>query len=147
MTTPQSPAMVEVDRLPELKGSPFESSMAQTLHAAFIDGWGACRDAEFSGSEAMNDAFNQSATLGLCLSIDQSPRADILTALLAERAEVVRLSAECEKLRAAIGDEKTAFYAGYGAAHDDINNSRAPVIQIAWDRRAALATPTQGETS
>jgi len=92
MTTPQSPARVEIDQaLPKLENSPFESPMAQALQAAFIDGWGACRDAEFCGDDAMNDAFNQSATLGLCLSIDQSQRADILAKLAAERAEVVRL--------------------------------------------------------
>lgn len=56
---------------PKLAGSPFESYVAQVIHAAFADGWGSCRDSEFVGDEAMNDAFNQSATLGVCLSIDQ----------------------------------------------------------------------------
>lgn len=53
-----------------LAGSPFESQMAQALHAAYLDGWGGCRDAEIVGDEAANDAFNQSSTLRLCLSID-----------------------------------------------------------------------------
>ena len=74
-----------------LQGSPFESKMAMALHASFFDGWGACRDAEFVGDEAANDAFNQSATLGLCLSIDQNPVVNHAAALAAERAEVVRL--------------------------------------------------------
>jgi len=56
---------------------------------------------------------------------------EVLQTLASKEAEVARL-------REALGDEKTAFYDGYGAAHDDINNLRAPAIQIAWDRRAAL---------
>lgn len=67
------PGASPAEPVPKLAGSPFESYVAQVIHAAFADGWGSCRDAEFAGDEAMNDAFNQSATLGVCLSIDQSP--------------------------------------------------------------------------
>lgn len=65
------PVASPAEPVPKLAGSPFESYVAQVIHAAFADGWGSCRDAEFAGDEAMNDAFNQSATLGVCLSIDQ----------------------------------------------------------------------------
>lgn len=69
----RAPVASPAEPVAKLAGSPFESYVAQVIHAAFADGWGSCRDAEFAGDEAMNDAFNQSATLGVCLSIDQSP--------------------------------------------------------------------------
>lgn len=60
---------------PELTNSDFESRVAQSLQAAFIDGWAACRDAEYPGDDdVMNSSFNQSATLALCVAIDQSPQ-------------------------------------------------------------------------
>lgn len=58
--------------LPKLTNSDFERPMAQGLQAAFIDGWASCRDSEYSGDGAQNDAFNQSDTLALCVAIDQS---------------------------------------------------------------------------
>lgn len=60
----------------KLKGSPFEAYVAQLLHAAWIDGWASCRDAEFVGDEAMHEAFNQCVTLNVCLSIEQAPPAE-----------------------------------------------------------------------
>jgi hypothetical protein len=78
---PEQPQQPEKDHLatpcgqaaPEIKleGSQFESRGAQMLQAAWIDGWASCRDAEFIGDEAMNDAFNGSVTLSLCLATDQ----------------------------------------------------------------------------
>lgn len=55
-----------------LENSPFENRGAQLLHAAWIDGWASCRDAEFIGEEAMNDAFNSSLTLAMCLAADHA---------------------------------------------------------------------------
>lgn len=55
-----------------LANSPFENRGAQLLHAAWIDGWASCRDAEFIGEEAMNDAFNSSLTLAMCLAADHA---------------------------------------------------------------------------
>lgn len=55
-----------------LENSPFENRGAQLLHAAWIDGWASCRDAEFIGEEAMNDAFNGSLTLAMCLAADHA---------------------------------------------------------------------------
>jgi hypothetical protein len=55
---------------PKLKGSPFEKYIPQLLHAAWVDGWACCRDAEYSGDEAMNDRFNQSSTHTLCINIE-----------------------------------------------------------------------------
>lgn len=51
------------------------------------------------------------------------------------------MRAEVARLQSRASDEKTAFYDGYGAAHDDIREDRPPAIQIAWDRRAALSPP------
>jgi hypothetical protein len=64
--------------MPRLEDSPFESLMAQLLYAAWIDGWASCRDAEFVGEEAMNEAFNGSDTLEVCLNADrQAPSAQV----------------------------------------------------------------------
>lgn len=59
--------------IPTLANSDFESRQAQALQAAWLDGYGSGRDAEFVGDEAQNDAFNNSATLALCVAIDQAP--------------------------------------------------------------------------
>lgn len=50
----------------------FDSKFSNMLQAAWVDGWGACRDSEFIGSEAMQDSFNRCNTLALCIAIDQS---------------------------------------------------------------------------
>lgn len=50
----------------------FDSKFSNMLQAAWMDGWGACRDSEFVGSDAMQDAFNRCDTLALCIAIDQS---------------------------------------------------------------------------
>ena len=52
----------------------FESPRAKILLRAFQEGWGACRDAEYVGEEAENDAFNRSATLNHCMAEDQLHR-------------------------------------------------------------------------
>lgn len=57
----------------------FDSPRAKALMRAFEEGWAACRDAEFVGEDAQNDAFNQSATVNVCLAEDW-------TAAAAERA-------------------------------------------------------------
>lgn len=58
----------------------FESKFSNMLQAAWVDGWGACRDSEFIGSEAMQDAFNRCNTLSLCVAIDQSDDTALLEA-------------------------------------------------------------------
>lgn len=57
----------------------FDSPRAQALMRAWEEGWAACRDAEYVGEEAQNDAFNSSHTLTLCIAEDQqlpAPQAD-----------------------------------------------------------------------
>lgn len=49
----------------------FESPRAKTLMRAWEEGWEACRDAEFVGEEAQNDAFNRSGTVNHCIAEDQ----------------------------------------------------------------------------
>lgn len=59
----------------------FDSPRAKSLMRAWEEGWEACRDAEYVGEEAQNDAFNSSHTLTLCLAEDQllpTPQADSL---------------------------------------------------------------------
>lgn len=51
----------------------FESAAAQALESAWRDGWACCRDAEFVGEEAEQDAFNASATLARCLDVEHPP--------------------------------------------------------------------------
>ena len=48
----------------------FDSPHAKALMRAFEEGWAACRDAEFVGEDAQNDAFNQSATVNVCMAED-----------------------------------------------------------------------------
>ena len=48
----------------------FESPRAKTLMRAWEEGWAACRDAEFVGEEAQNDAFNLSTTVNQCIVED-----------------------------------------------------------------------------
>jgi hypothetical protein len=64
------------DRVQELegKGEPlqeFTSPRGKILMRAWQEGWEACRDAEFVGKEAQNDAFNQSVTVNHCIAEDQ----------------------------------------------------------------------------
>ncbi len=57
----------------------FDSPRAKALMRAWEEGWAACRDAEYVGEEAQNDAFNSSHTLTLCIAEDQqltAPPAD-----------------------------------------------------------------------
>ena len=57
----------------------FDSPRAKALMRAWEEGWAACRDAEYVGEEAQNDAFNSSHTLTLCIAEDQqlpAPQAD-----------------------------------------------------------------------
>ena len=57
----------------------FDSPRARALMRAWEEGWAACRDAEYVGEEAQNDAFNSSHTLTLCIAEDQqlpAPQAD-----------------------------------------------------------------------
>ena len=49
----------------------FDSPRAKALMRAWEEGWAACRDAEYVGEEAQNDAFNSSNTLTLCIAEDQ----------------------------------------------------------------------------
>ena len=54
----------------------FDSPRAKALMRAFEEGWAACRDAEFVGEDAQNDAFNQSATVNVCLAEDWTAAAE-----------------------------------------------------------------------
>ena len=116
-----------------LRGSPFESKMAMALHAAFFDGWGACRDAEFVGDEAANDTFNQSATLSLCLSIDQNPVINHAAALAAKQEEVARLR---EAAEAVLSNEEHAFSGGMRNYQKG-----SQTWQVYEDLRIALTAP------
>ena len=49
----------------------FESPRAKILMQAWQEGFSACRDAEYVGEEAENDAFNQSMTLNHCIAEDE----------------------------------------------------------------------------
>ena len=48
----------------------FESPRAKILMRAWQEGWDACRDAEYVGEDAQNDAFNQSSTVNHCVAED-----------------------------------------------------------------------------
>ena len=50
----------------------FESVQGRALALAWAEGWAQCRDAEYVGEEAENEAFNQSHTLAKCLHADQT---------------------------------------------------------------------------
>lgn len=125
MNTPQSPAMVEVDRLPELPGKVIGDHLDAILRA--------------SGSALSNYTMGSTR-----LKMHNAMRAFEHEAIAAERAEVVRLSAECEKLRAALVVAEAALtntarcFLGQNSEHGDTNYK--PLIIV----RAALATPTQG---
>jgi len=48
----------------------FESPRAKILMRAWQEGWEACRDSEYVGEDAQNDAFNQSGTVNHCVAED-----------------------------------------------------------------------------
>ena len=50
----------------------FESAQGRALASAWGEGWAQCRDAEFIGEDAQDEAFNQSVTLAQCLHADQT---------------------------------------------------------------------------
>lgn len=54
----------------------FETQAARSLQAAWINGWECCRDSEFVGIQAMNDAFSWSTTLNDCLDADQDAQGE-----------------------------------------------------------------------
>lgn len=49
----------------------FDSPRAQVLMRTWQEGWEACRDAEFVGEEAQNDAFNRSNAVNHCIAEDR----------------------------------------------------------------------------
>lgn len=64
----------QAEQEPVTRSSDFESAAARALQAAWREGWDNCRDAEFLGEEAENDAFNSSYTLTRCIASDQAPQ-------------------------------------------------------------------------
>ena len=48
----------------------FASPRAKILMRAWQEGWEACRDSEYVGEDAQNDAFNQSGTVNHCVAED-----------------------------------------------------------------------------
>lgn len=53
----------------------FSSPRGKRLMAAWQEGFAACRDSEFVGAEAQNDAFNRSQTVNHCIAEDILARA------------------------------------------------------------------------
>ena len=66
-----APSAQAADSVPAEPLQDFESPNAQALMRAWEEGWEACRDAEYVGEEAQNDAFNNSNTLVICIAEDQ----------------------------------------------------------------------------
>lgn len=73
ITETEHAALAAAPQAPAAPAEPpqiFESPRGKTLMLAFQEGWARCRDAEFVGEEAENDAFNNSSTLSHCIAED-----------------------------------------------------------------------------
>ena len=101
----------------------FESPRAQILLRVFQEGWGACRDAEYVGEEAENDAFNRSVALGHCIAEDQLHRHFAALAFtpaqehatqLAGQKQTYSIDADPQGIRARVADAITGAL-GLGA--------------------------------
>ena len=68
---PQPSTTPQADSAKDEPLQAFDSPRAKALMRAWEEGWAACRDAEYVGEEAQNDAFNSSNTLTLCIAEDQ----------------------------------------------------------------------------
>lgn len=79
LAAPQPSPTPQADSAQDEPMQAFDSPRAKALMRAWEEGWAACRDAEYVGEEAQNDAFNSSHTLTLCIAEDQqlpAPQAD-----------------------------------------------------------------------
>ena len=93
---PQPSPTAQADSAQDEPLQAFDSPRAKALMRAWEEGWAACRDAEYVGEEAQNDAFNSSHTLTLCIAEDQqlpAPQADSQPATLAAVASKAVLAA------------------------------------------------------
>jgi hypothetical protein len=107
----------------------FESPRAKILMQAWQEGFAACRDAEYVGEEAENDAFNQSMTLNHCIAEDEL------------HATQPAEGAPAQEVQAAID----RFDAYFRSANGVPPNARVTVPTAEWQElRAMLSThPTQ----
>lgn len=81
-------AVEKLRRGPKVEAVPlqvFESDRAKTLMKAWQEGWDNCRDSEYVGEEAQNDAFNQSRTLSHCIAEDMLATPQQAEAVLTHR--------------------------------------------------------------
>ena len=86
----------------------FDSPRAKALMRAFEEGWAACRDAEFVGEDAQNDAFNQSATVNVCMAEDWTAAVERAVRAPADSVTAPAPPPECETEA-----EKRAFAFGW----------------------------------
>jgi len=125
MTTPQSPAMVEVDRLPEL---PEPAILRQPEDGELV--------LNKDGDEPHFWAWmSHGYDTGMWpFFSDDQMRTYATEAIAAERAEVVRLRTMLQDFVTNLEDE-------HGGDHFE---AECPICHAVEDARAALATPTQG---
>lgn len=126
----------------------FDSPRAKALMRAWEEGWAACRDAEYVGEEAQNDAFNSSNTLTLCIAEDQqlpAPQADSQPAPV----EVADAMADSQYLAGVSAGWNAANADDPNAALQKLHESRAGYLKpLSAARAPADSQPApQGETN
>lgn len=103
----------------------FESAQGRALAVAWAEGWAQCRDAEYVGEDAQDEAFNQSATLAQCLHADQTRFQGGLSNDQLRRAWSAKLPNVIPT-----DEQLTAFALGIeAAAQPSAQAERAPVVQ------------------
>ena len=110
----------------------FESPRAKILMQAWQEGFAACRDAEYVGEEAENDAFNQSMTLNHCIAEDEL-----------HATHPTRQGLDAQELLAALGDLSFACFGGIGTKAPDAATYNSTFAVFQKHRDAAQAK--QGE--
>ena len=126
---PQPSTTPQADSAKDEPLQAFDSPRAKALMRAWEEGWAACRDAEYVGEEAQNDAFNSSNTLTLCIAEDQqlpAPQADSQPAPV----EVADAMADSQYL--------AGVSAGWNAANADDPNA---ALQKLHESRAGYLKP------
>lgn len=126
---PQPSTTPQADSAQDEPLQAFDSPRAKALMRAWEEGWAACRDAEYVGEEAQNDAFNSSNTLTLCIAEDQqlpAPQADSQPAPV----EVADAMADSQYL--------AGVSAGWNAANADDPNA---ALQKLHESRAGYLKP------
>ena len=118
---------------------------------AFEEGWAACRDAEFVGEDAQNDAFNQSATVNVCMAEDWTAAVERAShgqapAGAGELAEADRRAGAAERKLAASKEDVARIERVRDKMKDQWGVDRRVSFDVVWAEALALKAGTKSDS-